>query len=81
MVAARQMLDRHRNWFIRQAQRDRVPEAEAEQRLIQLNEFLQLLDRAWLTASIDRSTIRISAGIAADESDLASIPLSPSIKR
>lgn len=68
-VAARQMLDRHRNWFIRQAQRDRIPETEAEQRLAQLNEFLQLLDRAWLTASIDRSSVRLSAGIAADATD------------
>lgn len=72
-VAAREMLAQHRNWFIRQAQRDRVPEAEAEQRLTQLNDFLQLLDRAWLTASLDSNTIRVSAGIAADKTDDPSV--------
>lgn len=80
-VAARQMLDRHRNWFIRQARRDGVPEAEAEQRLTQLNELLQLLDRAWLTASLDESTIRISAGIGAEASDSGSSRLPSRVER
>lgn len=65
-VAARKMLAQHSDWFIRQARRDQVPEVEARQRLKRLDQFLQLLDRAWLTASIDASTFRISAGISAE---------------
>ncbi len=65
-VATRQILALHKDWFIKQAQRDKVPEADAQKRLKQLNEFLQLLDRAWLTANVDDSTFRIAAGIAAD---------------
>jgi hypothetical protein len=64
-VATRRMLAQHSDWFIQQARRDQVPEAEAKQRLEQLDQFLQLLDRAWLTASIDESTFRVSVGVAA----------------
>ena len=67
-VATRQMLAQHKGWFIKQAQRDRVPEADARKRLEQLDEFLRLLDRAWFTANVDDSILRISAGIAADRS-------------
>jgi hypothetical protein len=67
-VATRRMLAQHSDWFIQQARRDHVPEAEAKQRLEQLDQFLQLLDRAWLTANIDESTFRVSAGIAAQSS-------------
>ncbi|NQV25386.1 MAG: hypothetical protein HQ518_13575 [Rhodopirellula sp.] len=66
-VVARQILKQQREWFIRQAKRDHVPEADAQRRLEELDQFLQLLDRAWLTASVDQSTVRISAGIAADK--------------
>jgi cell division septal protein FtsQ len=62
------MLELQREWFIRQARRDKVPESDAEQRLAQLDQFLKLLDRAWMTANIDATTLRISAGIAADAS-------------
>ncbi len=67
-VAIRQMLADQREWFIRQARRDNVPEADAERRLKELDQFLQLLDRTWMTASVDSSTLRISAGIAAEAS-------------
>jgi hypothetical protein len=67
-VATRKMLEQQREWFIRQARRDKVPESDAEQRLEQLDQFLKLLDRAWMTASIDETTLRISAGISADAS-------------
>jgi hypothetical protein len=67
-VATRKMLELQREWFIRQARRDKVPESDAEQRLAQLDQFLKLLDRAWMTANIDATTLRISAGIAADAS-------------
>ncbi|MFT5324497.1 MAG: hypothetical protein ACI8P0_002359 [Planctomycetaceae bacterium] len=67
-VATRKMLADQRDWFIRKAQRDKVPEADALQRLEQLDQFLALLDRAWMTANVDATTLRISAGIAADTS-------------
>ena len=67
-VVARKILANQRDWFIRQAQRDKVPEADAQQRLEQLDQFLALLDRAWLTANVDATTLRFSAGIAADAS-------------
>jgi len=67
-VATRKMLADQRDWFIRKAQRDKVPEADALQRLEQLDQFLALLDRAWMTASVDATTLRISVGIAADTS-------------
>ena len=67
-VATRKMMVDQRDWFIRQAQRDKVPEADALQRLEQLDQFLALLDRAWMTANVDATTLRISAGIAADAS-------------
>jgi hypothetical protein len=67
-VATRKMMADQRDWFIRQAQRDKVPEADALQRLEQLDQFLALLDRAWMTANVDATTLRISAGIAADTS-------------
>ena len=67
-VETRKMLVDQRDWFIRQAQRDKVPEADAVQRLEQLDQFLALLDRAWMTANVDSTTLRISAGIAADTS-------------
>jgi len=67
-VATRQMLADQKEWFIRQARRDKVPEADAERRLEELDQFLQLLDRAWMTASVDSSTLRISAGIDAEAS-------------
>lgn len=63
---ARLILKQHRDWFIRQARRDKVPEAEAERRLEEMSQFLKLLDRAWLTASVDSSTFRVSAGISAE---------------
>jgi hypothetical protein len=69
-VATRKMLADQKEWFIRQARRDKVPEADAERRLEQLDQFLQLLDRAWMTASVDASTLRVSAGIAAEKSVL-----------
>ena len=62
------MLASQKDWFIRQAQRDKVPEADAMKRLEQLDQFLALLDRAWMTANVDATTLRISAGIAADAS-------------
>jgi len=68
-VATRQMLAGQREWFIRQAQRDKVPEADAERRLEELKQFLQLLDRAWMTASLDSKTLRVSAGIHAAASE------------
>jgi len=67
-VKTRKMLADQRDWFIRKAQRDKVPEADALQRLEQLDQFLALLDRAWMTANVDATTLRISAGIAADAS-------------
>lgn len=67
-VATRKMLTSQRDWFIRQAQRDKVPEADAVKRLEQLDQFLALLDRAWMTANVDATTLRISTGIAADAS-------------
>ncbi len=67
-VATRKMLASQKDWFIRQAQRDKVPEADAMKRLEQLDQFLALLDRAWMTANVDATTLRISAGIAADAS-------------
>lgn len=67
-VATRQMLADQKEWFIRQAQRDKVPEADAERRLEELDQFLQLLDRAWMTASVDSKTLRVSAGIDAEAS-------------
>ena len=67
-VATRQMLADQREWFIRQARRDKVPEADAERRLEELDQFLQLLDRAWMTASVDSKTLRVSAGIDAKAS-------------
>ena len=63
-----QMLADQKEWFIRQARRDKVPEGDAERRLEELDQFLQLLDRAWMTASVDSSTLRISAGIDAEAS-------------
>tara|TARA_R110002072_G_scaffold303099_1_gene493481 strand:+ start:202574 stop:204403 length:1830 start_codon:yes stop_codon:yes gene_type:complete len=67
-IAIRKMLASQKEWFIRQAQRDKVPEADALKRLEQLDQFLALLDRAWMTANVDATTLRISAGIAADAS-------------
>jgi hypothetical protein len=67
-VATRQMLAAQKEWFIRQARRDKVPEADAERRLEELDQFLQLLDRAWMTASVDSNTLRVSAGIDAEAS-------------
>ena len=69
-VATRKMLASHRDWFIRQAQRDKVPEADAVRRLEQLDQFLALLDRAWMSANVDATTLRISTGIAADASSV-----------
>ena len=68
-VAMRQMLAGQREWFIRQARRDKVSEADAERRLKELEQFLQLLDRAWMTASLDSKTLRVSAGIQAAASE------------
>jgi hypothetical protein len=68
-VAMRQMLAGQREWFIRQARRDKVSEADAERRLKELEQFLQLLDRAWMTASLDSRTLRVSAGIQAAASE------------
>lgn len=68
-VATRQMLADQREWFIRQARRDKVSEADAERRLKELEQFLQLLDRAWMTASLDSRTLRVSAGIQAAASE------------
>lgn len=64
-LAAREMLTQYHGWFISQAKRGRVSEAEATRRLDQLDQFMRLLDSAWLTASVDESTFRISAGITA----------------
>ena len=68
-VAMRQMLAGQREWFIRRARRDKVSEADAERRLKELEQFLQLLDRAWMTASLDSRTLRVSAGIQAAASE------------
>ena len=67
-VATRQMLADQKEWFIRQARRDKVPEADAERRLEELDQFLQLLDRAWMTVSVDSTMLRVSAGIDAEVS-------------
>jgi hypothetical protein len=67
-IAIRKMLTLQRDWFIRQARKDNLPEADAEQLLEQLDQVLSLLDRAWMTANVDASTLRVSAGIAADSS-------------
>lgn len=72
-VATRQMLADQREWFIRQARRDKVPEADAERRLEELDQFLQLLDRAWMTATVDSKTLRVSAGIDAEVSALPAV--------
>jgi hypothetical protein len=37
--------------------------------LKELEQFLQLLDRAWMTASLDSRTLRVSAGIQAAASE------------
>jgi len=68
-IATRQMLAGQREWFIRQARRDKVSESDAERRLEELEQFLQLLDRAWMTASLDSRTLRVSAGIQAAASE------------
>ncbi|MDA1166061.1 MAG: hypothetical protein O3B13_23430, partial [Planctomycetota bacterium] len=63
-VSARQILKHHHHWFIKQAERDKVSEADAKQRLAQLDQFLQLFDRAWLTASVNERAFRVTAGIS-----------------
>lgn len=67
-AAAREMLKQQRDWFIRQAHKDGVQESEAERRLQELEQFLQLLDEARLSASIDESTVSVKVKLVATES-------------
>lgn len=65
-TVAREILSTKRGWFLWQAGRDQVPEAEAQRRLTELDAFLGLIDRAWLSTKVSSDAITLTAGIAAD---------------
>ncbi|MBI1310524.1 hypothetical protein GC176_04385 [bacterium] len=62
---ARQILKSHRDWFLWQARRDRVPDAEASRRLTELDSVLKLADDAEFSASLSDSQIRASLSLSA----------------
>lgn len=63
--AMRTLLDQRRDWFIKQAARDQVAEAEALRRLKDADEFLGLLDGADISLSGDAHKLEVTLGISA----------------
>lgn len=66
-AAMRDLLQKRRDWFVRQASRSHAPEKAAE-RIRELEQTLSLMDRLWLTTAVDRRTVTLSFGVDASPS-------------
>ncbi len=64
--AARKLLSTHEAWFTWRASKDKVPADEAARRLRHLDGFLQMLDSVWLSTSLDKDLIRLTAGVSVE---------------
>jgi hypothetical protein len=62
--AARKLLSTHEAWFMWRASKDKVTADEAARRLQRLDGFLQMLDTVWLSTSLDKDLIRLTAGVS-----------------
>jgi len=66
-AAMRDLLQKRRDWFVRQAIRSHAPEKAAE-RIRELEQTLSLMDRLWLTTAVDRQAVTFSFGVDASAS-------------
>jgi len=64
--AARELLSQHEDWFQRQAERDGLSREEFAQRLSDLHGLLNLMDSAWLTASLGETSASLTLGLTAE---------------
>lgn len=65
--AARALLAQRREWFLKQAARDKVPAEEAARRLKDADELLGLLDGAYVALSGDSKVLEVTLGVTAQK--------------
>lgn len=65
--AARALLAQRREWFLKQAGRDKVPAEEAARRLKDADELLGLLDGAYVSLSGDSKVLEVTLGVTAQK--------------
>lgn len=65
--AARALLTERREWFLKQAARDKVPAEEAAQRLKDADELLSLLDGAYVAFNGDSKVLELTLGVTAQK--------------
>ena len=65
-IATRKLLTTHNDWFIRQAMRENVSESDATQRLVELQDALSVIDKAWLSFSGTSKTLTGTVGVSID---------------